>query len=66
MKKIYLACFAMLVLVGSFSSLVFAQPAQPQSIQIKQLILKPNEADNFRAIHRENFMPRGRASGLPF
>ncbi len=66
MKKTYIAAFAALALVGSFSSQILAQQAQPQLIQVNQLLLKPNEAERFRAIHRDNFMPRGRANGLPF
>lgn len=66
MKKLYITTFAILLAAVSFSSQVLAQQAQAQLIQVNQLILKPNEAERFRAIHRENFMPRSRASGLPF
>jgi len=66
MKKIYLVAFAVLAAIGSYSSQVIAQQAEPQLIQVNQLILKTNEADRFRAIHRENFMPRGRENGLAF
>jgi hypothetical protein len=66
MKKTYIAAFAALAIVGSFSNQVLAQQAERQLIQVNQLVLKPNEAERFRAIHRDNFMPRGRASGLPF
>ena len=66
MKKTYIAAFAALALVSSFSSQVLAQQAERQLIQVNQLVLKPNEAERFRAIHRDNFMPRSRAGGLPF
>ena len=66
MKKIYISFFTLLTLAVSFSSQAFAQQAQPQLIQVNQMVLKPNEIEKFRAIHLENFMPRGRANGLPF
>ena len=66
MKKIFIVAFATLVLAGNFPSYVMAQQAQAQLIQVNQLVLKPNEAERFRAIHRDSFMPRGRANGLPF
>lgn len=64
MKKRIFAVLTVLLMAGSFSSHVLAQ--QSQLIQVNQLILKPNEIERFRAIHRESFMPSGRASGLPF
>lgn len=66
MKKIYITAFAVLVTAVSFSSQVLAQQAQSQLIQVNQMILKPNEADKFRAIHRDIFIPGSRAGGLPF
>ena len=66
MKKIYIAAFAALALVGSFSSQVLAQQAERQLIQVNQLVIKPNEIERFRAIHRDNFMPRSRAGGLAY
>ena len=66
MKKLYIAAFAAVAIAGGFSNQALAQQAQAQLIQVNQLVLKPNEAERFRAIHRDNFMPRGRANGLPF
>lgn len=66
MRNFKVVAVSILVLIGSFSVQTLAQQAQPQLIQVNQLILNPNEADRFRAIHEENFMPRGRANGLPW
>ncbi len=64
MKKTTLFTTAILVFIAGFSGQLLAQQAQSQLIQVNQLVLDPNKTESFRAIHRENFMPRGRANGL--
>jgi hypothetical protein len=66
MKKLYITTFTVLLAAVSFSSQVLAQQAQAQLIQVNQLTLHPNQVERFRAIHRDNFMPRGKANGIPF
>lgn len=66
MKKIHITALAVLFSTICFSGQVLAQQAQPQLIQVNQMILKPNEAERFRAIHRDSFMPGSRANGLPY
>jgi hypothetical protein len=55
---------AAILMAMQFSYHAIAQPAvEPILIQVNQLEIKPDKLDQFRAIHRDSFMPAARARG---
>jgi len=68
-KKFVISLLFPLVIGLSFISQLAAQPTElpdPILIQVNQLEIKPDKLEQFRTMHRDVFIPAGRASGTPW
>lgn len=64
-KKLTLCSLLLTLLASTASTQLFAQQnAEPILIQVNQLEIYPDKMDQFRAIHRDSFMPAARARGV--
>lgn len=64
-KNFKFRCYLFAFLASTVTTQVFAQQdAEPILIQVNQLEIYPDKMDQFRAVHRDSFIPASRARGL--